>query len=102
MAALADSSKRWHIVLRCTICGPLGLLFYLVALILNFYLLLKNFNLGCYLVMFAARRASLSSDNSFGSHTKLSNFKVFKVFKIMCSLINQGMRNALIILVLNV
>ena len=27
MAALADSSKRWNIVLRCTICGPLGLLF---------------------------------------------------------------------------
>ena len=27
MFALADSSKRWHIVLRCTICGPLGLLF---------------------------------------------------------------------------
>ena len=27
MAALTDSSKRWHIVLRCTICGPLGLLF---------------------------------------------------------------------------
>ena len=27
MAALPDSSKRWHIVLRCTICGPLGLLF---------------------------------------------------------------------------
>ena len=27
MAALADSSKRLHIVLRCTICGPLGLLF---------------------------------------------------------------------------
>ena len=26
-AALADSSKKWHIVLRCTICGPLGLLF---------------------------------------------------------------------------
>ena len=25
--ALADLSKRWHIVLRCTICGPLGLLF---------------------------------------------------------------------------
>ena len=25
--ALADSSKRWQIVLRCTICGPLGLLF---------------------------------------------------------------------------
>ena len=28
MTALTDSSKRWHIVLRCTICGPLGLLFY--------------------------------------------------------------------------
>ena len=27
MSALADSSKRWLIVLRCTICGPLGLLF---------------------------------------------------------------------------
>ena len=26
MFALADSSKRWQIVLRCTICGPLGLL----------------------------------------------------------------------------
>ena len=26
MSALADFSKRWHIVLRCTICGPLGLL----------------------------------------------------------------------------
>ena len=24
---LANLSKRWHIVLRCTICGPLGLLF---------------------------------------------------------------------------
>ena len=30
MAALADSSKRLHIVLRCTICGPLGLSFILV------------------------------------------------------------------------
>ena len=27
MSTLADSSKRWHIVLRCTICGPLGILF---------------------------------------------------------------------------
>ena len=27
MAALANPLKRWHIVLRCTICGPLGLLF---------------------------------------------------------------------------
>ena len=27
MAALANPPKRLHIVLRCTICGPLGLLF---------------------------------------------------------------------------
>ena len=27
MAVLADFSKRLHIVLRCTICGPLGILF---------------------------------------------------------------------------
>ena len=27
MAVLADPSKRWHMVLRCTMCGPLGLLF---------------------------------------------------------------------------
>ena len=27
MAALANPHKRWHIVLRCTICGPFGLLF---------------------------------------------------------------------------
>ena len=26
MATLANQPKRWHIVLRCTICGPLGLL----------------------------------------------------------------------------
>ena len=26
MAALANPSKRWHIVLRCTIRGPLGVL----------------------------------------------------------------------------
>ena len=26
MAALANPSKKWHIVLRCKICGPLGLL----------------------------------------------------------------------------
>ena len=33
MAALADSSKRWHIVLRCTTCGSLGLLFtYIIKL----------------------------------------------------------------------
>ena len=31
IAALADLSKRWHIVLRCTICGPLGLLFIVLS-----------------------------------------------------------------------
>ena len=31
MAALANPPKRWHIVLRCTICGPLGLLFFFRA-----------------------------------------------------------------------
>ena len=31
MSALADFSKRWHIVLRCTICGPLGLLLFSVV-----------------------------------------------------------------------
>ena len=24
MVAMADSSKKWYIVLGCTICGPLG------------------------------------------------------------------------------
>ena len=28
MTALANPSKRWHIVVTCTICGPLGLLLY--------------------------------------------------------------------------
>ena len=28
MAALANPSNRLHIVLRCTLCGPLGLLFW--------------------------------------------------------------------------
>ena len=32
---------------------------------LIFDLLLKNFNIGCYLVMVAARQAALSSDNSY-------------------------------------
>ena len=36
MSALADSSKSWHIVLRCTICGPLGLLFNAVSIFSNF------------------------------------------------------------------
>ena len=38
---------------------------HLVFLTLKFDLLLKNFNLGCYLMVVAARRASLSSDNSY-------------------------------------
>ena len=33
MAVLANPSKRWHIVLRCTICGPLGLLFSLICIL---------------------------------------------------------------------
>ena len=33
MATLADSSKRWHIVPRCTTCGPLGLLFAICSLV---------------------------------------------------------------------
>ena len=41
------------------------IIFDLVTLTLNFDLHLKNFNLGCYLVMVAAQRASLSSDNSY-------------------------------------
>ena len=41
------------------------IIFDLVTLTLKFDLLLKNFNHGCYLMMVAARRASLSSDNSY-------------------------------------
>ena len=39
--------------------------FDLVTLTLKFDLLLKNLNLSCYLVMVAALRTSLSSDNSY-------------------------------------
>ena len=35
----------------------------IVTLTLKFDLLFENFNLGCYLVIVATRRASLSSDN---------------------------------------
>ena len=42
-----------------------SIIFYLVTLTLKFDLLLKNFNHGFYLVMVAARQASLSSDNSY-------------------------------------
>ena len=38
---------------------------HLVFLNLKFDLFLKNFNLGCYLMVAAARGASLSSDNSY-------------------------------------
>ena len=38
----------------------------LLTLTLMFDLILKNLNLGCYLVIVAARRALLSSDNSYG------------------------------------
>ena len=41
MAALANPPKRWHIVLRCTICGPLGLLFLTVFM--------EKFQKICYL-----------------------------------------------------
>ena len=44
MAALADSSKRWHIVLRCTICGPLGLLFFCPSVCLSVLMLLSPRN----------------------------------------------------------
>ena len=45
--------------------------FWLVPLTLKFDLLLKNFYLGCYLVMVAVRLASLSSDNSYFTLCKL-------------------------------
>ena len=32
MATLANPSKRWHIVLRCAYCGPLGLLLSLILI----------------------------------------------------------------------
>ena len=42
-----------------------AIIFDLVTLTLKFDLLLKNFNHGIYLVIVAARPASLSSDNSY-------------------------------------
>ena len=36
MAALANLPKRWHIVLRCTICGPLGLLYSYDMIVLSY------------------------------------------------------------------
>ena len=43
------------------------IIFDLVTLTLKFDLLLKNFNIGCYLVIVANWLASLSSDNSYYS-----------------------------------
>ena len=58
------TSDRAFIFHMCTPCDKT---FHMVPkyLTLTFDLLLKNFNLGCYLMMVAARRASLSSDNSY-------------------------------------
>ena len=55
------------------------MIFDLVTLTLKFDLLLKNFNRGCYFVMVTARRASLSSDNSyyFSSDTAERDSKKF-------------------------
>ena len=47
-------------------------IFYLVTLTLKYDLFLKKFNLCCYLVNVAARRASLSSGNSYHSCAKRS------------------------------
>ena len=53
-------------------CGTI--IFDLVTLTLKFGLLLKNLNLWCYLVMVAARRASLSSDNSYCTNFVLYDY----------------------------
>ena len=45
---------------------------------LKFDLLLKNFNHGFYLVMVAARRASLSSDNSYFTSLSIYHFHITK------------------------
>ena len=59
--------------------------FELVTLTFNFDLLFKNFNFGCYLVMVAARWASLSSDNSYcSSFNSYSMFKSLKTLKWQC------------------
>ena len=35
MAALSDFLQRWHIILRCTICGPMGPLFFLTRSVVS-------------------------------------------------------------------
>ena len=42
MATLTNLSKRWHIVLRCTIYGPLGLLFVFAGLFCRLSVLLRK------------------------------------------------------------
>ena len=67
MAALANPSKRWHIVLRCTICCPLGLLFITHTFILhqencdinNFSCHLHFFWLGSFFSIFVSVCLSL-------------------------------------------
>ena len=58
------------------------IIFDLVTLTLKFDLILKKLNLDCYLVMVAARRASLSSINSYSSVCVNSNLRVLKIQKI--------------------
>ena len=42
MATLANPSKRWHIVLRCTICGPLDIFFHeLLPFVQNSFSILR-------------------------------------------------------------
>ena len=60
MSALTYSSKRLHIILRSTICGPLGLLFGDV------------FVLSCFSVGVGAFVIGLSQISSLSSHVLLS------------------------------
>ena len=48
--------------------SPGTIIFDVVTLTLKFNLFLKNIDFCCYLMMVAARRASLSSDNSYFSN----------------------------------
>ena len=80
IAALSDLLKRWHIVLRCKICGPLGLLLcpqngirgHLVFVLSVCDSVAKNFNLGHN---FWTIR---DIDFIFGMHTQLMKPWAFK------------------------
>ena len=62
------------------------IIFDLVTLTLKFDLLLKNFNHGFYLVMVAARLASLSSDNSYlGQWCNINNLN--SGLRVSCNLL---------------